>query len=53
MRIETREGMAMKRRKGIRQIVLWSLPSAVVSALIVTGVQTLWTLAGDEPSLHV
>lgn len=53
MRIETKEGVVMKRGKTIQQIMLWSLASAVASALLVIGVQTLWASAGDEPMLEV
>jgi hypothetical protein len=53
MRIETMEGMAMKRGKAIRNILLWSLASAVASALLVMGMHTLWASASDAPKLEV
>jgi len=53
MKIRTMQGVDRKRGKAIRQIILWSLASAVASALIVMGVQTLWASAGDAPRLDV
>ena len=47
------EGVDIKRRKAIRNTVIWSLVSAVASALIVIGVQTMWAAAGDSPKVEV
>ncbi len=47
------EGVDIKRRKAIRNTVIWSLVSAVASALIAIGVQTMWAAAGDLPRLEV
>jgi quercetin dioxygenase-like cupin family protein len=43
----------MNWEKPVRNTVLWSLASAVASALIVMGMQTMWVAAGDAPRLEV
>jgi quercetin dioxygenase-like cupin family protein len=53
MRIRTMQGVDIKRGKAIRHIMLWSLASAVASALMVIGVQTMWAAAGDSPKMEV
>lgn len=50
---ETTKGADMGRGKVVRNTVLWSLASAVASALIVIGVQTMWAAAGDSPRAEV
>lgn len=43
----------MKPGAAVRNTVLWSLASAVASALIVIAVQTMWAAAGDAPRAEV
>ena len=43
----------MKRDIAIPQTLLWSLGSAIASALVVIGLQTAWAAASDPPKIEV
>ena len=43
----------MERDTVVRSIVLWSLASAVASALVVVGIQVAWSAGQESPKLEV